>query len=115
MSRFILSLRKNSRGILFILVSALALSVGQLLWKISPAAPNALFILGFIVYGVGALFMIMAYRHSSLSVVQPMMSVGYVCALAIGGLVLGESIGASMVAGLGLIIIGNLLIGGGDH
>lgn len=114
MSRIITSLKKNYKGILFILVSSLMLSLGQLVWKFSGVDNLPLLIAGFGLYGVGALFMILAYRNGSFSTIHPMMSTSYVLAFILGWLFLNESISVMMVAGLALVLAGNVLIGGGD-
>jgi drug/metabolite transporter (DMT)-like permease len=114
MSRIITSLRKNYKGISYILVSAMMLSLGQLIWKISAGDSLPLLIVGFGLYGIGALFMILAYRNGSFSTIHPMMSTSYVLAFFLGWLFLQESISEMMVAGLALVLAGNLLIGGGD-
>ncbi len=113
--RFIVSIRTNFVGILFILMSAFTLSIGQFFWKLSAGYHPGLLILGFILYAIGAVFMVMAYRHGSLSVVHPMMSLGYVLAFFVGWLFLKENVNLAMISGLTLILIGNMLIGGGDH
>jgi drug/metabolite transporter (DMT)-like permease len=114
MVSYIRSLKKNYIGIVLILISAMTLAGGQLTWKISGGVNPFLLISGFALYGIGALFMIISYRFGSLSVLHPMMSASYVFAFIFGGLFLQETITNLMILGLILIIIGNILIGGGD-
>jgi drug/metabolite transporter (DMT)-like permease len=114
MALYIKSLKKNWIGIVLILISAITLAGGQLIWKISGGFNLFLIFSGFVLYGLGAVFMIISYRFGSLSVLHPMMSVSYVFAFIFGGFFLHETITNFMILGLIIIIIGNILIGGGD-
>ena len=123
------SLKKNNKGILLMLVSALSLAVGQLLWKfadlsnigekltsfggilqlILAIAP------GFIVYAIGALVMTIALGSGELSVLQPINSMSYVFALILSAIFLPqEVITPLMVVGVFVIMAGVVLIGGGS-
>lgn len=95
--------------------SAVCACAGQLLWKLS--AENGLLwaLVGFGFYGLGALFMLIAYRFGSLSVLQPMQSVNYVLSIIIGALVLSEAVTVKKVIGVLIIMAGIVLIGGGDE
>ena len=70
---------------------------------------------GFIFYGMGALFMLIAYKFGKVSVLQPMLSVNYVLSLILGAAILKETVTTSKIAGIFLIIIGVICIGGGDR
>lgn len=109
------SLRKNKIGILLMMVSSICVCFGQLFWKISSNnnAMGYLFV-GFFLYGVGAIIMIIAYKFGSLSVLQPMLSLNYVLSLIIAQAILGESITTLKFIGVVIIIIGVILIGCGD-
>lgn len=108
------SVEKNLYGILLILISAVLLSIGQLIWKLSGGHSILLLVTGFVLYGIGAVFMITAYRHGTFSTIHPMMSTSYILAFLLGWLFLNEKISLVMVAGLILILIGNIFIGVGD-
>lgn len=108
------SLQKNKKGILFVLCSAIFVCIGQLFWKVSIDLGWLFFILGFVCYGVGAIFMITAYRYGELSVLQPMLSINYVLGIILGVLVLQESLTISKAIGIGIISLGVVLIGGGS-
>ena len=120
------SLKRNKKGIILMLISALSLSVGQLLWKFADfsdigtklssfegivglvlsVAP------GFIVYALGALVMTIALGSGELSVLQPINSMSYVFALILSAIFLTEPITPLMVVGIFVIIVGVVLIGG---
>lgn len=113
------SFKKNRTGILLMLVSSLFACTGQLFWKLSSyqsLAEYSLIILfiGFSLYGVGALFMLIAYRHGSLSVLQPILSMNYVLTIILSVTVLRETMTLLKVIGILVIMLGVVLIGGGD-
>jgi undecaprenyl phosphate-alpha-L-ara4N flippase subunit ArnE len=114
MTNFIKSLKRNYIGIIFMTLSASSLAIGQLLWKISASKDSTLLFGGFIIYGMGAVLMITAYRYGSLSVLHPMMSISYILAFLLGFRFLDEKLSAVKILGLIIIIIGCILIGGGD-
>lgn len=95
------------KGIAMILLSAATACTGQLLWKLS-AINNSimLILLGLILYGLGAVLMIIALRYGELSILHPMMSVGYVLSLVLGATVLGENVSLLKAAGVAVIIVG---------
>jgi drug/metabolite transporter (DMT)-like permease len=114
MNAFIQSLKKNKIGIALILVASISTASGQMFWKLSGGQWNRYLILGFLCYGVGAVLMTVAFRFGSLSVLHPLLSMGYVFALLLGITFLHEQITAMQTVAVALIIVGAILIGGGD-
>ncbi|SIS42364.1 EamA family transporter [Salimicrobium flavidum] len=114
MNPFIASLKKNSLGIVLMIAAALQTALGQMFWKMSDGEINLQLIIGFFLYGMGAVLMIVSFRYGSLSVLHPLLSIGYVFALFFGSLILQETLSEANLIGTGLIIIGAALIGGGD-
>ena len=111
------SLEKNKKGIALMLFSSLCVCLGQLFWKLAALGEttNIVYLLcGFILYGIGAVIMILAYRYGSLSVLQPMLAANYIFAPIIAKIVLDEAISSTRIFGIIVIIVGILLIGGGD-
>ncbi|SNZ04609.1 EamA-like transporter family protein [Terribacillus aidingensis] len=102
-------------GLVFILLSAAFTSVGQLLWKIADGEINLPLLIGCVCYGAGAITMITAFRFGKLSVLHPLLSLGYVFALFMGAFFLEEHISLMHIGGTALIIVGAILIGGGDN
>lgn len=96
------------------IVSSICACVGQLLWKLSSEQGVFWMLLGFVFYGIGALVMLVAYRFGSLSVLQPMLSLNYVLSIVLAAVVLREAITLWRVIGILIIILGVVLIGGGD-
>lgn len=108
------SFKKNKKGILLMILSSICVCIGQLLWKISGIEGILFLIIGFGFYGFGALIMIIAYKFGSLSILQPMLSLNYVLSIILAKSVLNESITLLKVVGILIIMLGVILIGGGD-
>lgn len=108
------SLKKNKKGILLMLISSICVCIGQLLWKLSNERGIECLIIGFVFYGIGAMVMILAYKFGSLSVLQPMLSLNYIISIILAKSVLNESITLLKVIGILTIMVGVILIGGGD-
>ena len=108
------SFEKNKKGILLMVFASLCVCVGQLFWKL--AATRGLFFLlvGFGLYGLGALITLVAYRYGSLSVLQPVLSLNYVLTVVLAALVLKEEISLLRILGILCVMAGVLLICGGD-
>ncbi|MBA2874595.1 EamA family transporter [Thermaerobacillus caldiproteolyticus] len=115
MNPFIQSFQKNKVGILFILIASISTASGQMFWKLSNGKWNVYLLLGFAFYFIGAALMIVAFRFGSLSVLHPLLSMGYVFALLLGVAFLNEQITMMHIIGTLLITGGAILIGGGDH
>lgn len=109
------SLKKNRKGILLMLLSSVCACVGQLLWKISTNEGILVLICGFAFYAIGALVMIIAYRYGRLSVLQPMLSMNYVLSIILGALILHETITIKKCIGVLIIMMGVVMIVGGDE
>ena len=97
------------------LFSSVCVCVGQLLWKLSVTHGVLTMLVGFGCYGVGALIMIVAYKFGKLSVLQPMLSLNYVFSIVLAVVVLKEGITFLKCMGVIIIIIGVVLIAGGDE
>ena len=123
------SLKRNWKGMVLMLISALTLSIGSLLWKradlgdIGTAVTSIQGIFGvflkilprFIVYVIGAAVMTIALGYGELSVLQPMNCMSYVFALIISAIFLTEPITPLTILGILVIIVGVFLIGGSSN
>lgn len=109
------SIKANKKGILLMLVSSICVCFGQLLWKMSATGGIPFLLIGFLLYGVGALVMIYAYRFGKVSVLQPMLSMNYVLSIILAATLLKESITIFKVIGILVIVSGVILIAGGDE
>ena len=103
------------KGILLMLGSSLLTCTGQLLWKLANLRePHLLFLAGgFLLYGLGALCMMLALRCGELSVLHPMLSFGFIVSIFLGAAVLGEAITLTKTIGIILIIFGMIFLGRG--
>ena len=108
------SFEKNKKGILLMVIAAVFACMGQLLWKLSVTEGILFMLFGFVLYGFGALLMLIAYRYGSVSVLQPMLSTNYVLSAILGFFVLQEELSVLKAAGIIIITSGVILIGGGD-
>lgn len=108
------SIEKNKKGILLMIISSIVVCLGQLLWKLGANGDLLKLAEGFILYGLGALIMIIAYRFGSLSVLQPVLSLNYVISLFIGYFFLNENVSLYNILGVIVIISGVYLIATGD-
>lgn len=108
------SIKKNKKGIYLMLLSSFCVCIGQLFWKVSANRGILFLLIGFVFYGVGALVMLYAYKFGSLSVLQPVLSANYVFTVILAALVLHEDIGVIKLLGTIIIIVGVILVGGGD-
>ena len=109
------SLEKNGKGILLMICSSVLACFGQLLWKLAVDGNLLLSLLmGFILYGIGAIVMIVAYKFGSLSVLQPILSVNYILSVLLGYFVLGEQLTMVNIAGVIAVFIGVVLIARGE-
>lgn len=102
-------------GITLMILSSLSSCSGQLMWKLAAQQGDnsqriLYYALGFALYGIGALFMLIAFRFGELSVLHPMLSVGFILSIILGAAVLGESISAKKIAGIFLIIVGMVFL-----
>lgn len=95
-------------GKLLMIISALLSAVGQLYWKWGNTHFTYYFI-GFLLYGMGALFMFKSLAREKLSVAYPLMSTGYIFALFIGSIFLHETISYQRLIAVILLIAGVFL------
>lgn len=107
--------QKLSLGILFILIAAALSSLGQLAWKFGADGTGnstfVLYVIGFIAAGAGMFFMMAAFRYGEVSILQPMMSLGFALSIVLGALFLNETITWYKLLGTAFIIAGSILLG----
>ena len=109
------SLLANWKGMALMACSALMVAVGQLMWKQSSGSNLALLAIGFMLYGLGALLMVLAFKHGRLSVVHPVLSLSYVFGAILGYVFLGECLQSMQYVAIAMIMTGVVCIGGGEH
>lgn len=97
------------------ILSSICACIGQLFWKLSGTYGLLIMLLGFFLYGLGALIMLLAYKHGKLSVLQPVLSLNYVLSIILGAIVLQEPITYLKCIGVLSIITGVIFIARGDE
>lgn len=102
---------KVSKGIAIMLCSSFLTCIGQLCWKLSSGQNTILFVfVGFGLYGIGALLMILALHYGDLSKLHPLLSAGYALSVILGAAVLKEPVTVWKIIGIAVIIVGLILI-----
>lgn len=108
--------KSSIKGIVIMIIASLFTSIGQLSWKIFQNERIISFLLlGFILYGIGAILMIMAFKYGKYSAVHPMLCTSYVFAIIFGHIFLKENINRLQIIGILIIVIGVILIGRSDE
>lgn len=98
------------------IIASLFTSIGQLSWKAFQNEKIILFLLlGFILYSIGAILMIIAFKFGKYSAVHPMLCTSYVFALIFGSIFLKENIDVLQIIGILIITVGVILIGRTDE
>ena len=115
MNSMVESIKKNKWGILLMVFASFNTAIGQMFWKMSDGQINLFLLLGFVFYFFGAVFMFVSFRFGSLSVLHPFMSVGYIFGIIFGLVFLNEVVTFKILVGIIIIMVGVMLIGGGDH
>jgi len=105
--------RKLAVGISIMCLAAVCTSLGQLFWKLSSGSENTLllYIGGYALYGIGAILMIIAFKFGDLSVLHPMLSIGFILAIVWGRIILEEQVTLQKLAGITIIIAGMIFLG----
>jgi len=101
-------------GILLIIVASLLNSVSQLVWKFATDGDTnviLLYVLGFLASGLGMVLMMIAFRFGDVSILQPMMSLGFASSIIFGYFLLNEPITLKKIIGVLVIIVGSAILG----
>lgn len=109
------ALNNNGKGAALMVASSLFACTGQLLWKLSAGYGLIAIAAGFLLYGIGALFMLSAYRYGSLSSLQPILALSYALSLVLAVWLLDEPLTLLKAAGVAVITAGVILVGGSDQ
>lgn len=108
--------RQLYAGIGIMVGSAVLTATGQAFWKLAVHGLGSWQLYaGFMLYGLGAVCMTLAFRFGSLSALHPLLSLGYVFSILIGYLWLNELINWPLVMGDGMIVVGAVFLGLGER
>ncbi|MEL4503951.1 EamA family transporter [Luteococcus sp. H138] len=101
-------------GVLLMIASSVFACIGQLLWKLGAAGNLAQIGVGFVLYAVGAVLMLVAYRYGELSVLQPILGLSYALSLVLGAWWLHEQVSPGRLLGVVAVIVGVALVARGQ-
>lgn len=76
---------------------------------------NVPLLAGLVLYGIGAILMVLALRHGELSVLYPMISLSYVWVAIIAVVMFHEQMNAARIAGILVIMAGVGVLGRGSR
>ncbi|MBP5401984.1 MAG: EamA family transporter [Treponema sp.] len=97
-------------GIVLILIAAALTSIAQFIWKLGAlfSGPQKIILMfvGVVLFVADGFFMVIAYRFGELSVLQPILSLGFVFSLVLGKFFLHEVHTVTKYLGIVLILAG---------
>jgi len=103
------------KGIWYAIIAAFLMSVYHVLWKFGAMQPsflNLYLFFGFIIYGIGALFIIFALKLEDLSSTIPILGLSYLFVATMAVWLLNEQFSIMRFAGMALIFTGVIMVGG---
>ena len=115
-----MNLKINIRVFSLMVLCTLFTALGQLLWKYSTNSMvghlidnllNLYLILGIISYCIGFIFLLLAMKYAELSVVFPMVGLGYLWVVIAAVLLFHESVSIYNWIGVIVIVFGVTLVG----
>ena len=114
-------LRTSKKAIMLMITCTLFTSAGQILWKFGLnkidfnflfTIFNLPFILGFVFYGLGFGFMLLAFKHGELTVLFPIIATSYVWVSLLSSWIFpGDSMNLWKWAGVIVILLGVSFLG----
>ncbi|MDV4148420.1 EamA family transporter [Enterococcus faecalis] len=113
-------INKNSKhnmklAIILILIATACSTFGQMVWKIGTERQGGgsmwEYALGLVLSGISLVFMMLSFRYGEVSILQPMMSLGFCLSMVLGHFFLHESISISKIIGVVFIVLGAFLLG----
>lgn len=97
-------------GVVLMVISSLFSCTGQFMWKLGATRGVRPIVVGFCLYAVGALLMLVAYRFGELSVLQPILGLSYALSLLMGFVWLGENVSVGRAIGVAAVVVGVALV-----
>ena len=106
--------KKTLKGVFIMLVAALFTSIGQFIWKLSTYSIGKFKIIfmlaGFALFILNGFLVVYSYRFGELSVLQPILSCGFVFSLILGKVFFNEHHSLYKYIGIVLILIGVFIL-----
>ena len=107
-----------------VFITTLLIAVAQVFWKqgankltfdLVSLISNWQIWLGFVIYGVGAVILIVSLKYGELSTLYPVIALGYVWVSILASKYFGEEMNFIKWGGIVFIILGVILIGRGSE
>jgi drug/metabolite transporter (DMT)-like permease len=115
---------KTWLGIVLVLLTTIFVSTGQLLWKLGTRQisldlvsliTNLPLIGGFVLFGLGALTLILALKQGELSIIYPFVSLSFIWVTLLSIIFLGENIKLLQWLGLAIVVLGVIFVAKGAN
>lgn len=104
----------KTKGYILVLIAATCASLGQLLWKFAAETsglPYTLFtIIGYVLAAAGMFILMASFAYGEVSVLQPMMSIGFAFSVFLGFIFLHEPITLAKILGVIFIVAGTIVL-----
>lgn len=98
-------------GAILIILSGICNALGQFFWKLSNAQINLLMMIGFLLFGLGGIFMILGFKYDELSNLHSLMGVSYIVAFIISIFYFNEIFTTRQLIGCLMILFGVIRLG----
>jgi len=112
--------RTKKRAILVMVICTLLTTAAQFLWKIGVLEVNPESVLsflnpslvgGFVLYGLGSILVIYAFKNGELSVLYPILATSYVWVSLFSPIFFSETVNIWKWVGVGVIVLGVAFLG----
>jgi multidrug transporter EmrE-like cation transporter len=100
----------GSFGMVFLKSGAMRLS-----WSLLALISNWQLAFGVVLFGVSSFFFVLGMKHGELSILYPMVSLGYIWTLVWARMFFGEPLTKNKFAGVGLILVGLVFLSIGNR
>jgi drug/metabolite transporter (DMT)-like permease len=118
--------QQKRRSVFLIILFTFFAATAQVLWKYATIAlgehppllvvvTNVNLIAGLVIYGLGAMVMIVALQHGELSVLYPLISLNYVWVAIVAVALFDEHMNLLKLSGMIVIMAGVAVLGRGAH
>ncbi len=115
-------MKNKQLALILIITCSIFTAFGMIFWKIGAnklelnlsILTNYSLWLGFILYGIGTLILMLSLKYGNLSLVHPFLSLGLVWAAFLAYFYLKETFPMLKILGTSLIILGTFLVYKGD-
>ncbi len=112
-------LKKTTLAVIFMVISTLFATVGQLLWKYGllelGGVFNFSFALGIVAYFVSSMMVILAFQRGELSLLYPILAASYALVSLFSVIIFNEPMNLFKISGIVIILVAVSLLGWGNN